>query len=310
MFTGAEMTRTNMDDEEKDRLVAALHAFSDEARTACLGVGLGAGRSPFGRPSNFIVVINAGGIHLVVDDVIVGGMPDHAYFDKRSELNSMSLQAVVGASVQEFGFRDPIGVTLPLSVLQLNEAERRMALLPAAREVAAFMRQKITVQELKLPFGYEHYARFMPAFLQDHPEPERNIFLMMRFTPGSQYEAITKTLRTIFTRYGLSVLRADDKDYTGDLWENVCTYMLGVRYGIAVFEEIDVREFNPNIALELGFMLALSRRCLILKDRRMPRVPTDIVGKLYKEFDTYNIEDTIAAAVTSWVRDVGIPPAG
>jgi hypothetical protein len=68
----------------------------------------------------------------------------------------------------------------------------------------------------------------------------------------------------------LSVLRADDKDYTGDLWENVCLYMLGCRFGVAVFEEIDQREFNPNVAFELGFMTAHGKRCPLLKDQRKP----------------------------------------
>ena len=101
------------------------------------------------------------------------------------------------------------------------------------------------------------------------------------------------------------MLRADDKDYTGDLWDNVCVYMLGCRFGVAVFEEIDVREFNPSVALELGFMLALSKRCLLLKEQRMTQMPTDIVGKLYKPFDSYNIPATISVAVAQWMRDIG-----
>ena len=82
--------------------------------------------------------------------------------------------------------------------------------------------------------------------------------------------------------------------------------MLGSSYGVAVFEEIDIREFNPSVALELGFMLALNNRCLILKNIRMSRMPTDIVGKLYKEFDTYQIAKTVEVAIKSWVHDIGI----
>ena len=129
---------------------------------------------------------------------------------------------------------------------------------------------------------------------------------MMRFKPGEQYEEITEILRREMGKYGLHVIRADDIDYTGDLWENVCLYMLGSTYGVAVFEEIDEREFNPNIALELGFMLALNKRCLILKDQRMPKMPTDIVGKLYKEFDTYNIETSVTRSVEAWAHDIGL----
>jgi hypothetical protein len=177
-------------------------------------------------------------------------------------------------------------------------------------EVAEFMAQRVQIQELNLPLGFEHYSRFMPAFLKDHPDPARNILLMMRFRSGAQYVAITDALRESLRRFGLHVLRADDKDYTGDLWDNVCLYMLGSKFGIAIFEEIDEREFNPNIALELGFMLALNKRCLILKDQRMPRLPTDIIGKLYKEFDTYAIATTVATAVDSWARGMNLNTVG
>jgi hypothetical protein len=128
----------------------------------------------------------------------------------------------------------------------------------------------------------------------------------MRFRAAPQYEEIHRTIRDALGHHGLMVLRADDKDYTGDLWENVCLCILGSKYGIAVFEEIDEREFNPSVALELGFMLAQNKRCLILKDQRMPRMPTDIVGKLYKEFDTYRITASVTAAVESWIRDIGL----
>ena len=148
----------------------------------------------------------------------------------------------------------------------------------------------------------------MPAFLQDHPNVDRNAFLMMRFRSGPQYDDIHRAIREGMAGYGLTVLRADDKDYTGALWENVCLYMLGSRFGVAVFEEIDLREFNPNVALELGFMIAQNKRCLLFKDQRMPRMPTDIVGKLYKEFDSYSIADTIKKGIDAWARDLAIPP--
>ena len=162
------------------------------------------------------------------------------------------------------------------------------------------------MNQLQLPPGYEHYSRFMKSFLADHPNVDNNVFLMMRFRPGAQYDEIVRVLRESLKTYGLNVIRADDKDYTGDLWENVCLYMLGSRFAIAVFEEIDQREFNPNIALELGFMMAQNKRCLILKDQRMPRMPTDIVGKLYREFDTYEISKSVDRCVDLWARDVGL----
>ncbi len=54
-------------------------------------------------------------------------------------------------------------------------------------------------------------------------------------------------------------------------------------------------------------MMAHGKRCLLLKDQRMPKMPTDVVGKLYKEFDSYNITNSIRVAADRWTRDLGLP---
>lgn len=306
MFGGAEMTRGNFTGPDQQKLVDVLTTFSDVLRQACFAANLVPGQVPFIRPANFLAVLNPIAIHLVVDDVPIGGVPDHVYLDRRTEVPQLPLDAVVGVAVRELGFRAPLGVSLPIGSLGADEPARRALLMPSVTQTVAALRERLLVQSLQLPRGYEHFARFLPAFLRDHPNAERNVFLMMRFRDAPQYEEIHNAIVACLRPYGLNVVRADDKDYTGDLWENVCVCMLGCRFGIAVFEEIDVREFNPNVALELGFMLAHGKRCLLLKDRRMPRMPTDVVGKLYKEFDTYNITQTLQVALDDWARDLGV----
>ncbi len=44
----------------------------------------------------------------------------------------------------------------------------------------------------------------------------------------------------------------------------------------------------------------------VFKPYGMPKMPTDIIGKLYKPFDTYNIEETIGVAVDEWANDIGL----
>ena len=83
--------------------------------------------------------------------------------------------------------------------------------------------------------------------------------------------------------------------------------MMGCGYGVCIFEEIDEREFNPNVPLEYGFMRAMNRHVLLLKDIRMPKLPTDMTGKLYRNFDTYNITLTIREQISQWAeRDLGL----
>lgn len=306
MFSGAEMTRGNLPQPDQQNVREALTAFSDVVAEVCAAAGLGRGQIPFVRPSNFVTVLDIQALHLVVDDVPIGAIPDHTYIDERQRGASIPLNALIGQATRELGFRQPIGISIPIAVLAGDKEEKKRQLQPLAKNVCAQLVDRAKIEHLNLPLGFQHFVRFFPQFLQDHPDIDRNVFLMMRFKRGKQYKQIVRAVRQEMGKYGLNVLRADDKDYTGDLWDNVCLYMLGSRYGVAVLEEIEEREFNPSVALELGFMLAQNKRCLILKDERMPRMPTDIIGKLYKEFDTYNIETSLRTCVESWAHDIGL----
>ena len=131
----------------------------------------------------------------------------------------------------------------------------------------------------------------------------------MRFRDSPQFNEVFDSIRRTLARYGLAALRADMRVYSpdGDLWDNICIYMLGCRYGVCVFEELDDRHFSPNVPSEYGFMRALNRPVLLLKDQRMPQMPADITGKLFEPFDGYRITETIAEQVTSWCeRDLGL----
>ena len=73
------------------------------------------------------------------------------------------------------------------------------------------------------------------------------------------------------------------------LW-NILTYIYGCRFGIAVFERIEDEAFNPNVALEVGYMMGLGKPVCYLKERTLRTLHTDLVGQLYSEFDVENCE--------------------
>lgn len=158
---------------------------------------------------------------------------------------------------------------------------------------------------LQILKGFEHLEKYYRSFVADHPDKEKTVFLMMRYRRNAQFEQLYKVLKQSFASHGFELLKANDKDYTDNVWDNICLYMLACNYGATIFEEIDEKDFNPNVSIELGFMLALGKRCLILKDDRM-KLPTDIIGKLFKSFSTYEIEETVEKAVESWFNDLGI----
>src|SRR5438094_3691184 len=142
--------------------------------------------------------------------------------------------------------------------------------------------------------------------LAENPNAAFNVFLMMRFADSAANRKIVKSLRAGLHRYGMNLLRADQKAYSASLWENVKLYMNACNLGVAVFEQLVKKDYNPNVSLELGHMLALEKKVLLLKEHHLPRLPSDIVGHLYKEFDVRDIATTIRGAIDAWLRDIGI----
>jgi hypothetical protein len=78
---------------------------------------------------------------------------------------------------------------------------------------------------------------------------------MVRFIPD--LEPIIAAIRQTLSSHGLEALLATETwDYENVL-VNVKTYMWGCGFGIAVFDKHATEQFKPNVALELGYMMAL-----------------------------------------------------
>jgi len=146
----------------------------------------------------------------------------------------------------------------------------------------------------------------MDRILDDFPNPEANFFVMMRFRDSAQHSAIERAIADVLREYSLNMLRADQKQYHNELWTNVRAYLDACNYGIAVFEQIDEPDINPNVSLELGYMFGQDKRCLLLKEKRVDALNSDLLGLLYCPFDSYKIEETVPAQVRRWLKDIGI----
>ena len=184
-----------------------------------------------------------------------------------------------------------------------NLIQEHLEVLKLARGLAAEVRQ---------PGQHTKLADAIRSFHQDTGRGcenyDKNVFLMSRFQEGNKtLDQIDRSIRQTLQARGLVAHRADDRCYAADrnLWDNVCTYMHGCKFGIAVLEDILAEEFNPNVALEYGFMCGLSKPTLLLKERRFhPRA--DILGTLWEEFDILDIEVSVPKAVNRWLDDVAM----
>ncbi|MEI6335287.1 MAG: hypothetical protein WCS87_12055 [Methylococcaceae bacterium] len=175
-----------------------------------------------------------------------------------------------------------------------------------AKKVIEILTEGIALIKTTLPKNHQYISSSLKLFHQDHPNPDKNVFVIMRFQNETPFPEILGAIEKSCIDHGLNPVRADQKSYTDDIWDNVLTYMYGCNFAIAVFDQINYREFNPNVALEVGFMLSQTKRILLLKDQAIPALPTDIVGKIYRPFNAHEILKTIPPQLEKWFNDCSI----
>ena len=143
----------------------------------------------------------------------------------------------------------------------------------------------------------------LARFKLDHPDHTKVAFIMMQFGKTKAHDKIVEAIRSVLDSHGLIGVKADDKQYNDDLFPNVMTYLYGCGFGIAVFERIEDEEFNPNVSLEVGYMFALRKPVCLLKDETLKTLHTDLIGKLYKDFDPQDPVKTIPIKISQWLSD-------
>lgn len=143
-------------------------------------------------------------------------------------------------------------------------------------------------------------------FRKDHPDPSRVAFVMMRFGQTTAHAEIVAGIKDALASSGIVAVRADDKEYHADLYQNIQTYMHGCGFGVAVFERLEEEIFNPNVSLEVGYMMALRKHVCLLKDRTLRTLQVDLIGKLYRVFDPQNPTVSISVELLKWLKDKGL----
>jgi hypothetical protein len=148
------------------------------------------------------------------------------------------------------------------------------------------------------------------ANLLDRFPFETNVLCMTRF-PDEENEddpnqAVIDVVRNALDSHGLVLHLASDRIVDDDLLGNVSAYMWACRYGIGLFEDRIGQKLNYNLVTEVGAMIMAGRRCALLKDTTSPKMPTDLIGQIYKPVDFDDL-DGVAREVHLWAaEDLGL----
>jgi hypothetical protein len=303
-WPGASMVGGDMEAEDQTAVQELLNDFADRVEAHLQIMGLPAHASPLWRPWNLVVAWDAEKV-LAAFSVLTGGMADLKWLDRKTQLFPPA--ELVRAIRDELGQQVAAVVILPLP----QASDRKVILEVAAQQHAREVERASRLGRLGDLTGVAHLEPHLRDFLNDHPDPDKNVFVMMRFLTSPQLDEVHASIRDTLATRGFHAVRADDRDYTGELWSNIEVYMTCCRLGIAVFEDIESRDFNPNVSLELGYMLGRRKRCLILKEQRLPDLPADVVHRLYKPFDMFNVGVSVSREVARWVDvDLGVGAVG
>lgn len=153
--------------------------------------------------------------------------------------------------------------------------------------------------ELAPPEILSHIRRF----LSEHPF-DTNTFAITRFPTNQPSDPIMTALEACKAACeiaGLELHLAADRMIVDDLWANVTAHMWSSRYAIAIFEDRLGTGLNHNVSIETGAMLMSGRRCALLKDSSVDRMPTDLVGRIYKSVEL-DSQSEVYDTVLEWIR--------
>ena len=197
-----------------------------------------------------------------------------------------------------------MGVYPARSYAPESNAAKATAAAAVATLILNWGRARMKLSENSAHMAHPEIASGLEKFRRDH-SGRKTAFIMMQFSSTNTHSEIVRIVKETLERDHIVGIRADDKQYMDDLFPNVRVYMHACDFGIAIFERIEADDFNPNVSLEVGYMFGLSKNVLLLKDKTLKTLPTDLTGRLYREFDTRDVSNSIQTEIKKWLSDKG-----
>jgi guanylate kinase len=150
----------------------------------------------------------------------------------------------------------------------------------------------------------------MKKLLDKYPY-EKNIFLMMKYRDNNY--SFSRFIRDELSKRGYNCVIANDPEW--NITDNVFNPIAALyccKYGIALFDEpeiirdkkgkiIETIHYNPNVAYELGMMHIQRKKCLILINSQIQKVPFDLLKDLHK---VYSKEEEFNLFFQQWIESI------
>lgn len=138
-------------------------------------------------------------------------------------------------------------------------------------------------------------------------------FVIMPFGRNSDqtaeyFDTILKVIRRYLEGLGLVIHRADDRSLAEYIWHSVVEYMQSAEAGIVVLDDRGQGYVSQNVMLELGYMLALGKPLLILREASAPKLIVDLQGRDSPPYNADRINEDIPKCLEKWIKDRELVP--
>jgi hypothetical protein len=181
------------------------------------------------------------------------------------------------------------------------ETEKREELLATLDKRRARRKQYILDQIVRFPPHHDRHSAKLVDFWKNGTFDE-SVFIMTKFpvgdrSPGdNQLASVIDMARKAIEARGYKARVASDHKYHPLLWDNVELYLAGCRHGVAIVEDRYLKELNPNVAMEWGWMRGMGRDVGFLIEKNFDHLRADWDGLLKDRFD-WDQPDTIVSAI-------------
>lgn len=135
---------------------------------------------------------------------------------------------------------------------------------------------------------------------------DKSAFIMTKYPDGDDDDS--KKLQRVIDLVaenletgGFKPRVAKDVKYHDSVWDNVELNALGSTLGVAVCESRYRPEFNPNVAMEWGWMRGMGRTVIFLVESQF-KLRADVEGIIRETFDWEDVDGTIPVAVVNALK--------
>jgi hypothetical protein len=187
---------------------------------------------------------------------------------------------------------------------------------PKYPEILDFQRQQMTdslnlIKEklltfLTFPPQHLRHLGKLEAFHRGAPYDE-SVFIMTKYQEGkSEIDAgLQRVINAVIKSLsdcGFYPRMASDYAYHPLIWDNIELYLLGCCKGVAIIEDRYKPEFNPNVAMEWGWMRGMGKDVLFLVEEEFKHFRADLSGLIEYRFSWDEPEGDIKQAIEKWLK--------